>query len=97
MPSNYTYSLRRLATQQLADWIGAHLRTFEFLGGVPEIVVPDNLKSGVTKACRYEPGVNRTYEEMAEHYGVAVVPARRMQTAGQSLRFILHLVRRAQR
>jgi transposase len=74
--SNYTYS-EATATQGLADWIGAHMRAFEFLGGVPEIVVPDNLKSGVTKACRYEPSVNRTYEEMASHYGVAVVPARR--------------------
>jgi len=74
--SNYTYS-EATATQGLADWIGAHMRTFEFLGGVPEIIVPDNLKSGVTKACRYEPSVNRTYEEMASHYGVAVVPARR--------------------
>lgn len=73
--SNYTYS-EATATQGLADWIGAHLRTFEFLGGVPEIIVPDNLKSGITKACRYEPSVNRTYEEMAAHYGVAVVPAR---------------------
>ncbi|MEK9134389.1 MAG: IS21 family transposase [Pseudomonadota bacterium] len=73
--SNYTYS-EASWTQGLGDWIGAHLRTFEFFGGVPEIVVPDNLKSGVTKACRYEPGVNRTYEEMAAHYGVAVVPAR---------------------
>jgi len=74
--SNYTYS-EATATQGLADWIGAHMRAFEFLGGVPEIIVPDNLKSGVTKACRYEPSVNRTYEEMASHYGVAVVPARR--------------------
>jgi transposase len=73
--SNYTYS-EATWTQGLADWIGAHMRTFEFLGGVPEIIVPDNLKSGVTKACRYEPSVNRTYEEMAAHYGVAVVPAR---------------------
>jgi transposase len=63
----------------LADWIAAHMRAFEFLGGVPEIVVPDNLKSGVTKSCRYEPAVNRTYEEMASHYGVAVIPARRMK------------------
>ena len=52
------------------------MRAFEFIGGVPEIVVSDNLKSGVTKACRYEPSVNRTYEEMAAHYSVAVVPAR---------------------
>ena len=73
--SNYTYAEASL-TQGLADWIGAHMRAFEFLGGVPEIVTPDNLKSGVTKACRYEPGINRTYEEMAAHYGVAVVPAR---------------------
>jgi transposase len=74
--SNYTYA-EATATQGLADWIGAHMRAFEFLGGVPEIIVPDNLKSGVTKACRYEPSVNRTYEEMASHYGVAVVPARK--------------------
>lgn len=74
--SNFTYA-EATATQGLADWIGAHMRAFEFLGGVPEMIVPDNLKSGVTKACRYEPGVNRTYEEMAAHYGVAVVPARR--------------------
>lgn len=73
--SNYTYA-EVTWTQGLGDWIGSHMRAFEFCGGVPEIVVPDNLKSGVTKTCRYEPGVNRTYEEMAQHYGVAVVPAR---------------------
>jgi len=73
--SSYTYAEASLS-QGLADWIGAHMRAFEFIGGVPEILVPDNLKSGVTKTCRYEPGVNRTYEEMAAHYGVAVVPAR---------------------
>ncbi|MCL5745849.1 MAG: IS21 family transposase, partial [Acidobacteria bacterium] len=73
--SNYTFA-EATWTQGLADWIGSHLRAFEFLDGAPEIVVPDNLKSGVTKACRYEPGVNLTYEEMAQHYGVAVVPAR---------------------
>jgi len=73
--SNYTY-VEATWTQGLADWIGAHMRTFEFLGGVTEIVVIDNLKSGVTKACRYEPGVNRTYGEMASHYDVAVMPAR---------------------
>ncbi len=73
--SSYTFA-EATWTQGLADWIGSHLRAFEFLGGVPEIVVPDNLRSGVTRACRYEPGVNVTYEEMAQHYGVAVVPAR---------------------
>ena len=76
--SSYTYA-EATWTQGLADWIGAHLRAFEFFGGMPEIVVPDNLKSGVTRACRYEPDLNRTYEEMATHYGVAVIPARRMK------------------
>jgi len=76
--SNYTFA-EATWTQGLADWIGSHLRAFEFFCGVPEIVVPDNLKSGVTKACRYEPDLNRTYEEMAAHYAVAVIPARRMK------------------
>lgn len=73
--SNYTFAEVTWG-QGLADWIGSHLRAFEFFQGVPEIVVPDNLKSGVTRACRYEPDLNRTYEEMAAHYGVAVIPAR---------------------
>jgi transposase len=73
--SNYTFA-EATWTQGLGDWIGSHQRAFDFFGGVTEIVVPDNLKSGVTKVCRYEPGVNRTYEEMAAHYGVAVIPAR---------------------
>lgn len=73
--SNYTYA-EATWSQDLDDWIGSHVRTFEALGGVSELVVPDNLKSGVTKACRYEPEVNRTYAEFAEHYGVAVLPAR---------------------
>ncbi len=73
--SNYTFA-EATWTQGLADWIGSHIRAFEFFQGVPEIVVPDNLKSGISKTCRYEPGVNVTYEEMAQHYGVAVVPAR---------------------
>ena len=73
--SNYTFA-EATWTQGLPDWIGSHIRAFEFFLGAPEIVVPDNLKSGVTKPCRYEPGVNITYEEMAQHYGVAVVPAR---------------------
>ena len=73
--SNYAFA-EATWTQGLGDWIGSHIRAFAFFAGAPEIVVPDNLKSGVTKACRYEPGVNRTYEEMASHYGVAVIPAR---------------------
>jgi transposase len=74
--SNYTFA-EATWTQSLPDWIGSHLRAFEFLGGVPAIAVPDNLKAGVTRACRYEPELNRTYEEMAAHYGVAIIPARR--------------------
>jgi transposase len=76
--SSYTYA-EATWTQGLADWIGAHLRAFEFINGVPEILVPDNLKSAVTRPCRYDPDLNRTYEEMAAHYGVAVVPARRLK------------------
>ena len=73
--SNYTYA-EATWTQALPDWIGSHRRTFNYLGAVPEVVVPDNLKSGVTTAHRYEPDLNPTYQEMAAHYGVAVVPAR---------------------
>lgn len=73
--SSYTY-VEATWTQSLPDWIGAHVRAFQFLGGVPEILVPDNLRSGVTQAHRYEPDLNPTYHEMATHYGVAVIPAR---------------------
>ena len=62
--------------EQLASWIGSHVRAFEFYQGVPKLVVPDNTKTGVTKACRYDPDLNPTYQEMAMHYGVGVVPAR---------------------
>jgi transposase len=60
----------------LPDWIGSHVRAFNYLGSVPEIVVPDNLKSGVHLAHRYEPELNRTYEEMGQYYGVAIIPTR---------------------
>ena len=73
--SNQTYA-EATWTQGLADWIGSHIRAFAFFGGVPAMVVSDNLKSGITKACFYEPAVNRTYAEMAAHYDTAVVPAR---------------------
>ena len=73
--SSYTYA-EATRTQGLADWIGAHTRAFAFLGGVSAMVVSDNLKSGITKACFYEPAVNRSYEEMAQHYRTAIVPAR---------------------
>ncbi len=73
--SSYTYA-EATWSQSMEDWIGSHVRTFEYFGAVPEIVVPDNLKSGVNKAHRYEPRLNRTYRGMGEHYGVAILPAR---------------------
>ena len=63
-------------TQQLPDWIESHVHMFEYFGGVSEILVPDNLKSGVTKAHRYDPDINANYQYLGEHYGVAIVPAR---------------------
>ena len=73
--SNYTYA-EATRTQQVPDWIASHQRAFQFFGGVPSAVVPDQLKSGVVVPCRYEPGLQRTYEEFAAHYGTAIVPAR---------------------
>lgn len=73
--SNYTY-VEATFTQRLHDWVSSHVRAFEFFGGVPRLVVPDNLKSGVAKACRYEPALTRTYAEMLEHYDTAALPAR---------------------
>ncbi|AET95147.1 Integrase catalytic region (plasmid) [Burkholderia sp. YI23] len=73
--SNYTYA-EVTWTQQLPDWIGSHVRALTFFGGCVEILVPDNLKSGVHKASFYDPVVNRTYGEMATHYSVAIIPAR---------------------
>jgi transposase len=73
--SNYTYAEATL-TQTLPDWLGSHVRAFEYFGGTSEIVVPDNLKSGVSKACRYDPELNPSYQQLAEHYRLAVVPAR---------------------
>lgn len=64
------------ATQQLYDWISSHINMFEFFGGVTEITVPDNLRSGVTKAHRYDPDINANYQHFAEYYGTAIVPAR---------------------
>jgi transposase len=73
--SNYTYA-EATWSQSLPDWIGSHVRAFEALGGVPQVLVPDNLKAAVTRPHRYEPALNRTYLDMAQHYGVAIVPAR---------------------
>ena len=73
--SNYTYAEATLS-QALPEWIGAHRRALEYFRCAPRVLVPDNLKSGVSKACKYEPELNPTYADMAEHYGCAVVPAR---------------------
>ena len=73
--SNYTYAEATL-TQSLPDWIDSHVRALKFLGGVPELIIPDNLKAGVNKACRYETDLNPTYLDMAKDYDTAVIPAR---------------------
>lgn len=73
--SNYTYADATLKAD-LESWMGSHVRALDYLGGYPEIIVPDNLKAGVKSPSRYEPDLNPTYQEMAAHYGVAVIPAR---------------------
>ena len=73
--SSYTYA-EVTDDEQMDNWLGAHMRAFEFYGGVPKLLVPDNTKTGVSKACRYDPDLNPTYQEMALHYGVGVIPAR---------------------
>ena len=73
--SSYTYA-EASWTQTLPDWIGSHVRALAFMGGVPAQLVPDNPKVGVTRANWYEPGLNRTYLDLATHYGTAILPAR---------------------
>jgi transposase len=73
--SSYLYA-EALRSQELLHWVAGHVHAFEALGGCPAIVVCDNLRSGVTRPNRYEPDVNATYQEMAAHYGVAVIPTR---------------------
>jgi len=73
--SSYTYAEAQ-SSQNLPNWIGGHIRAFAFFGGLPRLVKPDNLKAGVTSPCYYEPDINPTYQEMAEYYGVGVLPTR---------------------
>jgi transposase len=73
--SSYTYA-EATWTQTLADWTASHVRAFSFFGGVPELVIPDNLRSAVSRACRYDPVTNPTYHDLATHYDVAVLPTR---------------------
>lgn len=73
--SNFSYA-EATWTQGLADWIGAHVRAFAAIDGVPHLIVPDNAKVAVIKACLYDPQVNRSYADMAAHYGTAILPTR---------------------
>jgi transposase len=73
--SNYTYTEARWS-EALPEWIGAHVNAFNAIAGVAGAVVCDNLKAGVTATCRYEPGINRTYQDLATHYGTAILPTR---------------------
>ena len=73
--SNFTYVEASL-TQTVADWLGAHVRALEYIDGVTQAIVIDNLKSGVRRACRYEPDLNPSYQDFASYYGVAILPAR---------------------
>ncbi len=73
--SSYTFA-EATRSQRSADFLASHTRALEFLGGVPAVTVPDQLKSAVTRACRYEPGLARSYEDWARHYGTTVIPAR---------------------
>jgi transposase len=73
--SNYTYA-EATADQSLSSWTGSHVRSFEYFGGVTKRIVPDNLKSGVHKSCRYEPDINPTYREVGAYYGTVIMPAR---------------------
>ena len=73
--SNFTYA-EATWTQRLADWIDAHVRAPEAIGGVPNLIVPDNTKVAVIKACLFDPQINRTYADMASHYATAILPAR---------------------
>jgi transposase len=73
--SNYTFAEATLS-QDLPSWIQSHVHAFEFFQGVTEILTPDNLRDAVTRSCRYEPDLNASYREMAEHYGTIIIPAR---------------------
>jgi transposase len=73
--SNFIFAEAR-ASEGLGDWLGAHVHLFAALGGVPKFIVCDNLKAAVISPDRHEPGLNRSYLELAEHYGTAVLPAR---------------------
>jgi len=76
LPASNKLFCEATRSQKLQHWLGSHVRAFEFFGGVSKSVIPDNLKSGIKEACFYDPELNPSYRELAEHYGVAVLPAR---------------------
>lgn len=73
--SGYTY-VEVTRSQSVQDWLGSHIRALTFFGGAPRVIVPDNLKTGVKHPGFYEPELNRAYADFAQHYGLAVIPAR---------------------
>lgn len=73
--SQYTY-VEAFLSQNQECWTTAHIHAYEFFGGVTKVLIPDNLKTGVEKASWYTPIINKTYHELAEHYGTVVLPAR---------------------
>jgi transposase len=88
--SNYTYA-EATWTQTLPDWIASQVRALEFLGAVPSLIVPDNLRSAVSYSCRYDPDANPTYRAFAEHYGTAIMPARVRKPKGVEQRILAKL------
>jgi transposase len=72
--SSYTFA-EATWTQSLPDWLSSHARALSFFGGAPELIIPDNLRSGVSKACRYDPDINPSYQQLAAHYGVGMANA----------------------
>jgi transposase len=83
-PSNYTFAEASLS-QQISSRALSHVHAFAFFGGVPAVTTPDNLKSGVTRACRYEPDLNATYRDMAKHYGTVIIPARKSKPRDKAI------------
>jgi len=101
--SSLTYAEAQ-ASQALADWVGGHVRAFEYFGGLVEVLVPDNTKTGVLSACFYEPELNPTYQALAEYYGLAVLPTRvyaakhkaKVETAVKIVEMLLARLRKRQ-
>jgi transposase len=93
--SSYTYA-EATWTQQLADWLGAHIRALRFFGGAPRLIVPDNTKTAIKRVCFFEPGLNRSYADMAAHYGAAILPTRVRKPRDKAVveSAVLHVERR---